>query len=801
MCGIVGYVGGARRGAASSSTACGGSSTAATTRPGSPSCSEGALERRRAAGKLENLAESLAREPLVGRVGRRPHPLGHPRPAHRGERPPAPGRRRADRRGPQRHHRELPRARRRGCRPRATASSPQTDTEVVAHLVGVALPGARSRTRCARRSRELEGSTRSCCSTGTSRGCWWRRAWARRSWSGSARARTSSPPTSRRSCRTPATFALPRGRRRGDGHARGRADHDARRRARRRARRSASPGTRCRPRRAATATSCSRRSTSSRGRCATRCSAGSASTRARSTSRSSGPRPSGCAASTRVVLLACGTSWHAALVGKFLIEQLARHPGRGRLRQRVPLPRRRSWARTRVAVAISQSGETADTLAAFREAQARGRLPLAICNVQGSMLTREAAGSLLTHAGPEIGVASTKAFTAQLVALCSAGPAPRPAARARSAPRPAASTSPSLTRIPHLMEQALEREEPRSRSSRATLARRADFLYLGRGINYPIALEGALKLKEISYVHAEGYPAGEMKHGPIALIDERPAGGGARARAGRVYEKMLSNVQEVKARGGRVIAVGSRRRRARCGRSSSRRATRCSRCPPCPELLVAVPDRAPAAAPRLPRGACGPGATWTSRATSPSPSPSSRRAGSMTQSSPSSPGSTRSSARPSLAVEGPVLILAGAGSGKTRVITHRIAHLVLDQGVAVEPHPGRHLHQQGGRGDAAARRGAAARPGAPAPGSRTFHSFCVRLLRREAAAAGLAARLPHLRRGRPARRGARGAAGPRPLGEAAPAAARSSRASPRARTRRAPSEDDDGSGADLDARG
>jgi len=255
----------------------------------------------------------------------------------------------------------------------------------------------------------------------------------------------------------------------------------------------------------------------------------------------------------RVVLLACGTSWHAALVGKFLLEQLARVPAEvdygSEFRYRTPIV-----GPGTVAVAISQSGETADTLAAFREAKSRGALPIAICNVQGSMLTREAAGSLLTHAGPEIGVASTKAFTAQLVALSLLalhlgrlkGTLSREDGRRHLA---------ELTRVPHLMEQALAGEEAIESLTRSFMQAR-DFLYLGRGINYPIALEGALKLKEISYIHAEGYPAGEMKHGPIALIDEAmPVV--ALCPQGRVYDKMLSNVQEVKARGGRVIAVVS----------------------------------------------------------------------------------------------------------------------------------------------------------------------------------------------------------------------------------------------------
>jgi glucosamine--fructose-6-phosphate aminotransferase (isomerizing) len=266
-----------------------------------------------------------------------------------------------------------------------------------------------------------------------------------------------------------------------------------------------------------------------------------------------GGAAAGLKGAERVVLLACGTSWHAALVGKFLLEQVAGVPTEvdygSEFRYRTPLV-----GETTLAVAISQSGETADTLAAFREAKRRGALAVAICNVQGSMLTREAAGTLLTHAGPEIGVASTKAFTSQLVALALLalhlgrlrGTLSREACRERLL---------GLTRIPQLMEQALATETAVEELSKSLMQAR-DFLYLGRGIHYPIALEGALKLKEISYVHAEGYPAGEMKHGPIALIDELlPVV--ALCPRGRVYEKMLSNVQEVKARGGRVIAVVS----------------------------------------------------------------------------------------------------------------------------------------------------------------------------------------------------------------------------------------------------
>jgi glutamine---fructose-6-phosphate transaminase (isomerizing) len=266
-----------------------------------------------------------------------------------------------------------------------------------------------------------------------------------------------------------------------------------------------------------------------------------------------GPAAEALRGAERVVLLACGTSWHAALVGKFLLEQLARIPAEvdygSEFRYRTPLV-----GPGTLAVAISQSGETADTLAAVREAKASGAVALAICNVQGSMLTREAAGTLLTHAGPEIGVASTKAFTAQVVATALLalhlgrlrGTLSAVACRELLA---------GLARIPSLMEQTLGLEGQLEALTRS-LTSATDFLYLGRGINYPIALEGALKMKEISYVHAEGYPAGEMKHGPIALIDERlPVV--ALCPQGRVYEKMLSNVQEVKARGGRVIALAT----------------------------------------------------------------------------------------------------------------------------------------------------------------------------------------------------------------------------------------------------
>ena len=253
----------------------------------------------------------------------------------------------------------------------------------------------------------------------------------------------------------------------------------------------------------------------------------------------------------RVILLACGTSWHAALVGKYLFEQVAQVPAEvdygSEFRYRTPLV-----DPTSLCVAITQSGETADTLAAFREAKRLGALPIAVCNVQGSMVTREAAGTLLTHAGPEIGVASTKAFTAQITALALLALHLGRLRGTLDAPR-CRELLESLARVPHLMENALAMSARVDEAS-TWLAKADNMLYLGRGVNYPIALEGALKMKEISYIHAEGYPAGEMKHGPIALIDETlPVV--ALCAQGRVYEKMLSNIQEVKARGGRVIAI------------------------------------------------------------------------------------------------------------------------------------------------------------------------------------------------------------------------------------------------------
>jgi glucosamine--fructose-6-phosphate aminotransferase (isomerizing) len=256
-------------------------------------------------------------------------------------------------------------------------------------------------------------------------------------------------------------------------------------------------------------------------------------------------------ATERVIILACGTSWHAGLVGKFLFESLARVPVDvdygSEYRYRDPIVPKNT-----LAVVITQSGETADTLAALREAKKKGAHSIAICNVVGSMATRESDGTVYTHAGPEIGVASTKAFTSQLVALhllaIYLGQI-----RGVLAPEDARPHLDALTQLPLLLEQTLKCE-PLTEEIARRFYQRSDFLYLGRGINYPIALEGALKLKEISYIHAEGYPAGEMKHGPIALIDEQmPIV--TIAPHDHVFEKMMGNIQEAKARGGSVIAL------------------------------------------------------------------------------------------------------------------------------------------------------------------------------------------------------------------------------------------------------
>ncbi len=255
----------------------------------------------------------------------------------------------------------------------------------------------------------------------------------------------------------------------------------------------------------------------------------------------------------RIVLVACGTSWHASLVGKHVLESLCRIPVEvdvaSEYRYRSPIVD--PWTLT---IAISQSGETADTLGAVRESRARQSMVVAICNVVGSTLAREADGVLYTHAGPEIGVASTKAFTTQLVALDLLA-IHMARAKGTLSPEAARTLLHELAEIPCLVEDMLGRAEG-LRDLGAALRSSRSVLYLGRGIQYPLALEGALKLKEISYIHAEGYPAGEMKHGPIALID-RAVPVVAIAPQGRLYEKTLSNIEEVRARDGRVIALAS----------------------------------------------------------------------------------------------------------------------------------------------------------------------------------------------------------------------------------------------------
>jgi glucosamine--fructose-6-phosphate aminotransferase (isomerizing) len=253
----------------------------------------------------------------------------------------------------------------------------------------------------------------------------------------------------------------------------------------------------------------------------------------------------------RVHLLACGTSWHAGLVGKYMIEELARLPAEvdygSEYRYRDPIVGGRV-----LAMGISQSGETADTLSAMEAARERGARLWALCNVPGSQATRISEGVIYTHAGPEIGVASTKAFTTQLVALFLFALYLR---QARGLPIERRHLQ-GLAHLPQAVDQALALEAPLEELARR-YHRAANFLFLGRGVNYPIALEGALKLKEISYIHAEGYPAGEMKHGPIALIDEHmPVV--ALATGERVFDKVKSNLQEVRARDGVVIAFTDR---------------------------------------------------------------------------------------------------------------------------------------------------------------------------------------------------------------------------------------------------
>ncbi len=264
--------------------------------------------------------------------------------------------------------------------------------------------------------------------------------------------------------------------------------------------------------------------------------------------------------SKKINIVACGTSWHAGLAGKFMIESLARVPvevdygSEWRYRDPIVGP-------DTITLVISQSGETADTIAAQREAKTKGSKTLAICNVVGSMITREAAGTIYTHAGPEIGVASTKAFTSQLTALYLFALYLAQVRRVMTSAQ-TRSAAEELTLVPGKLESILTHDE-KCEGLAKRFQRVHDFLFLGRGIHYPIALEGALKLKEISYIHAEGYPAGEMKHGPNALIDEnlpvviictRDANNpGSMLR----YEKTMSNLKEVKARSGVVLALAT----------------------------------------------------------------------------------------------------------------------------------------------------------------------------------------------------------------------------------------------------
>jgi len=289
---------------------------------------------------------------------------------------------------------------------------------------------------------------------------------------------------------------------------------------------------------------------------------------------------------TDVKLVACGTSWHAALAGKFMIERLARLPVEvdysSEFRYRNPILSDNS-----LTVLISQSGETADTLAAQREAKQKGSKTLAICNVVGSMLTREAAGTIYTHAGPEIGVASTKAFAGQLTALVLLS-VYLAELRGTITQDCARSILKELTHIPAKLETLLQHDEMIEELAKHFF-RCSDFLFLGRGIHYPIALEGALKLKEISYIHAEGYPAGEMKHGPNALIDENlpvvvVATCDKNDEFSRVhYEKTISNIKEVKARDGIVISVVTE------GDTMAREASDyVIEIPPAPELLSPI---------------------------------------------------------------------------------------------------------------------------------------------------------------------------------------------------------------------
>ncbi len=305
-------------------------------------------------------------------------------------------------------------------------------------------------------------------------------------------------------------------------------------------------------------------------------------------------------AATRLNIAACGTSWHAATVGKFMIERLARLPVEvdyaSEYRYRDPIPDEHA-----LGLLITQSGETADTLAAQREMTAKGSKTMAICNVVGAAVARAAQGVIYTHAGPEIGVASTKAFTAQLTALFVLA---LHLAQVRGTLDEVESRRlvSELALLPGKIEAILRTANPVCEQLAKTYSTARDFLFLGRGIHYPIALEGALKLKEVSYIHAEGYPAGEMKHGPNALIDELLPVVSLATRdtndPGSMirYEKSLSNIQEVTARSGKVIAVTTEADDQEFDSAAAELAALVDHVitiPPAPELLLPVLEVVP----------------------------------------------------------------------------------------------------------------------------------------------------------------------------------------------------------------
>ena len=257
--------------------------------------------------------------------------------------------------------------------------------------------------------------------------------------------------------------------------------------------------------------------------------------------------------SSRIIITACGTSWHSALIGEYLIEELAgiavEVEYASEFRYRSPIINEGD-----IVFVISQSGETADTLGAMKEAKRKGAIVLGICNVVGSTIARESDAGVYIHAGPEIGVASTKAFTSQVLVLAMIA---LMLGRMKNLPLESGiKIAKALGEIPDLVERVLKKDEE-IKEIALSLSKHSNALYLGRGYNFPVALEGALKLKEISYIHAEGYPAAEMKHGPIALIDKNmPVI--VIATKDAVYEKIMSNIAEIKARNGSVISIVTR---------------------------------------------------------------------------------------------------------------------------------------------------------------------------------------------------------------------------------------------------